>query len=71
LPSDLPAHISQSPAKNSTATPKLRDALKTLEKEIIISALNESAGNISRAASTLGIYRQQLQRKIKILHIAT
>lgn len=71
LPSDLPAHIFRSPARNRTATPKLRDALKAMEKEIIISALNESAGNISRAASILGIYRQQLQRKIKILRIAT
>ena len=71
LPSDLPSHISQSPARSRAVTPKLRDALKALEKEIIISALNESAGNISRAASTLGIYRQQLQRKIKILRIAT
>jgi len=71
LPSDLPSHIFQSTAKSRAVTPKLRDALKALEKEIIISALNESAGNISRAASTLGIYRQQLQRKIKILRIAT
>jgi len=71
LPSDLPSHIFQSAARNRAVTPKLRDALKTLEKEIIISALNESTGNISRAASTLGIYRQQLQRKIKSLRIAT
>jgi DNA-binding NtrC family response regulator len=71
LPSDLPSRIFQSAARSRAVTPKLRDALKTLEKEIIISALNESTGNISRAASTLGIYRQQLQRKIKSLHIAT
>jgi transcriptional regulator with PAS, ATPase and Fis domain len=71
LPSDLPSHISQSPARSRAAATRLRDALRTFEKEMIVSALNESGGNISRAASTLGIYRQQLQRKIKILRIAT
>ncbi|MBS1115507.1 MAG: response regulator HsfA [Nitrospirae bacterium] len=71
LPSDLPVHLSQTPARSRTVTPRLRDALRALEKEIIVSALNEAGGNISRAASSLGVYRQQLQRKIKTLHIAT
>jgi DNA-binding NtrC family response regulator len=71
LPADLPSYISQSPARGRAAATRLRDALRTFEKEMIVSALNESGGNISRAASTLGIYRQQLQRKIKIFRIAT
>ncbi len=71
LPSDLPEYMLQSPSKSRTATPRLRVALATLEREVIMSALNESGGNISRAASALGIYRQQLQRKIKNLNIAT
>jgi DNA-binding NtrC family response regulator len=71
LPSDLPSYLMQSPTRDRTATPRLRDALRALEKEIIISALNDQGGNISRAASTLGVYRQQLQRKIKNLRIAT
>jgi transcriptional regulator of acetoin/glycerol metabolism len=41
------------------------------EKETITAALLESQGNISRAAISLGIYRQQLQRKIKQYNIAT
>lgn len=71
LPSDLPSYILQAPSRSKAATPRLRDALNGFEKEIIVSALNESGGNISRAASSLGIYRQQLQRKIKSLRIAT
>jgi len=71
LPCDLPSYIVQAPSINRAATPRLRDALNGFEKEIIVSALNESGGNISRAASSLGIYRQQLQRKIKSLRIAT
>jgi transcriptional regulator with PAS, ATPase and Fis domain len=71
LPSDLPSYIAQSPARSRTSTPKLKDAIRSLEKDAIQAALVESGGNISRAASALGIYRQQLQRKIKNLKIAT
>jgi DNA-binding NtrC family response regulator len=42
----------------------------TVEKETITAALLEAGGNISRAATILGIYRQQLQRKIKQYKIA-
>jgi len=71
LPSDLPAYLMQSVPVLRTATPKMRDAVLTREREVILSALTESGGNISRAAAALGIYRQQLQRKIKALKIAT
>ena len=71
LPSDLPSYVLSSPSANRNVIPRLREALRGYEKEIIESALGESNGNISRAASTLGIYRQQLQRKIKAFRIAT
>ncbi len=72
LPSDLPPYLLQTaPVKPRAAAQRLRDAMVTTEKETIIAALLESQGNISRAAAALGIYRQQLQRKIKQYHIAT
>lgn len=71
LPSDLPSSLLQSPAQKRHSNPKMRDALEAFERDLIISALNDSGGNISRAALALGIYRQQLQRKIKSLGIAT
>ena len=73
LPSDLPAFLRQSDAPSSQRhrSPRLRDALSSVEKETITAALLESRGNISRAASALGMYRQQLQRKIKQYKIAT
>jgi DNA-binding NtrC family response regulator len=71
LPSDLPSYLKDSISHKQTGTPKLRDAISTVERKTIISALQESGGNISRAAVLLGIYRQQLQRKIKQLRIAT
>jgi DNA-binding NtrC family response regulator len=73
LPSDLPQNLQQVPARSLTkaATPRLRDALSNMERDTIVAALLEQGGNISRAASSLGIYRQQLQRKIKQYKIAT
>jgi DNA-binding NtrC family response regulator len=72
MPTDLPPYIVQAtPAKPKPAAQRLRDALMATEKETITAALLESQGNISRAAVALGIYRQQLQRKIKQYNIAT
>ena len=71
LPSDLPAYLMQSPARSTSSVPGMKRALADYERELIQAALNESGGNISRAAATLGIYRQQLQRKIRSLKIAT
>jgi transcriptional regulator with PAS, ATPase and Fis domain len=72
LPSDLPPYLLlATPAKLKPAAQRLRDAIMATEKETITSALLEANGNISRAATSLGIYRQQLQRKIKQYNIAT
>jgi DNA-binding NtrC family response regulator len=72
LPADLPPYLLQvTPAKPRSTVQRLRDAVVATEKETIVSALREARGNISRAAVALGIYRQQLQRKIKQYKIAT
>jgi DNA-binding NtrC family response regulator len=71
LPSDLPSYLLQTPTQRIVSTPKLRETLTDIEKELIWTALQRSGGNISRAAAELGVYRQQLQRKIKQLKIAT
>ena len=71
LSSDLPSYLVKSSSRKSTYTPKLKAALSDFERELIWLALQESRGNISKAAVSLGIYRQQLQRKIKNLKIAT
>jgi len=67
LPADLPPDLRQAspPIKHRASAQVLKDALLTVEKETITAALLEAGGNISRAATILGIYRQQLQRKIK------
>lgn len=68
-PSDLPSFLQKtSPLKRAS---KLKEALDKTEKELIWLALQESRGNITKAAAILGLHRQQLQRKIKYLKIAT
>jgi DNA-binding NtrC family response regulator len=71
LSSDLPEHLLKSPSQKAAPKLKLREAIVAIEKELIWNALQRSGGNISKAAEDLGIYRQQLQRKIKQLKIAT
>jgi len=72
LPADLPPYLLlAAPTKPRPTAQRLRDAIMATEKETITSALLDANGNISRAATSLGIYRQQLQRKIKQYNIAT
>ncbi|MGE5674578.1 MAG: sigma-54 interaction domain-containing protein [Mycobacterium leprae] len=49
---------------------QLRDALTEAEREAIRAALSECNGNLSRAAVLLGIPRQTLQYRIKILGLS-
>lgn len=65
LPSDFPSYLLQTPSRKVAPRLKLKLALADLEKELIWSALQRSGGNVSKAAAALGIYRQQLQRKLK------
>jgi len=65
LPTDLPPSLLKTSATTSAPAPRLREAMDAYEKDIILAALRESGGNISKAAASLGIYRQQLQRKLK------
>ncbi len=70
LPSDLPSYLFQASTRKKIIKHKLKEALEEYEKELIWSALQGSRGNISKAAESLGIYRQQLQKKIRNLKIA-
>lgn len=64
---DLPIMMKQQAAgyKNSDYQLSLRKNVEELEKKLIDTALNQSAGNIKQAAELLEIPRQTLQYKIK------
>lgn len=47
----------------------LQEAVRSLEKELIVSTLRQCAGNVSRAARRLRLPRQTLQYKLKTLGI--
>lgn len=67
----LPSHVSQGPARSPggrlgvNLSRGLTGAVKQLEKEVILEALEQCSGNISRAARRLQIPRQTLQYKLK------
>lgn len=66
---DLPIMMKQMAAgnENSENHLSLRRNVEELEKQLIDTALNQSAGNIKQAAKLLEIPRQTLQYKIKKL----
>ena len=77
-PQHLPAYLQQAapPAARSPLTLSVngslpvREALRGAEEQMVRSALDNSGGNVSRAARMLGIPRQTLQRKLKSMGIS-
>jgi Fis family transcriptional regulator, factor for inversion stimulation protein len=45
------------------------DALREFDRRFIVEVVEKSAGNLSKAADTLGVHRNTLSRKIKDLKI--
>ena len=50
---------------NASALRTLKEARQGFEKDLILRALEESDGNVSKAALALGIERSHLHRKMK------
>ena len=47
------------------------DALREFDRRFIVEVVEKSAGNLCKAADTLGVHRNTLARKIKDLKIKT
>ncbi|MCX8026538.1 MAG: sigma-54 dependent transcriptional regulator [Thermodesulfovibrionales bacterium] len=67
----LPQYLMNIRRSRMQETNKIRDIISNYERELIWSALQDSQGNITKAAQLLGIHRQELQRKIRKFKIAT
>jgi len=78
---DLPAHL-QRAARGGSATllpeatvqltgapGELRENLAAAEREVVLAALHQSGWNLSRAARLLGLPRQTLQYRVKVLSL--
>jgi sigma-54 dependent transcriptional regulator, acetoin dehydrogenase operon transcriptional activator AcoR len=62
---DLPRRITESKTVISAQSAALADQLGEPEKQILIGALRQHAGNIKRTAETLQISRTTLYAKLK------
>jgi len=74
LPDDLPDAIAEAdtsrPAEaGGSATLRFHDAIKQTKKELILRAVEESAGNYNGAARLLGLHPNYLHRLIKNLQL--
>jgi two-component system, NtrC family, response regulator len=68
-------HGAAEPATRDAPAPRsFRDAkaavVETFEREFLVTALRRHGGNISKAAEEIGMYRQNLQQKMKELGIS-
>jgi two-component system nitrogen regulation response regulator NtrX len=59
----------QSPRRSNVSFSSLQEARAAYERAYILRKLQESQGNVSRAAETLGLERSHLYRKMKSLGI--
>ncbi len=78
---DLPAHLQRAAAALGQTEPdppaiapvrttgELRGALAAAEREAVLTALNQTGWNLSQACRLLGIPRQTLQYRMKILQL--
>src|SRR5207245_2444602 len=63
--SDLPKRVTQAPVVAAPPTAALSDQLGAPEKQILVNALRQHAGNIKRTAEMLDISRTTLYAKLK------
>ncbi len=66
---DLPPEIVAEPRVPDCGVPEGRGSLKDAERTMILRAIAEHHGNLSRVADTLGITRPTLYRKLKVYNI--
>ncbi len=68
-PGSIPKAVSLEQLGDGSASMKdiVRQATVEIEKDLIVKALDETRGNVTRAASLLGISRKGLQNKMKEL----
>ena len=70
LPANLQRKITRrSSFESSLDTAGLPDILAEYEKNLILHALEKNSWNVSKAAEHLNIQRQNLQQRMKKLHI--
>jgi transcriptional regulator with GAF, ATPase, and Fis domain len=68
-PEDLPETVVETGGGSEVAPAKYHEAIRKLKKELILSALDQSAGNVTEAAKLLGVHANYLHRLMKNLDL--
>ena len=66
-PEDLPESLLETAPAADAPTPRFHDALNGLKRRLIVEAVHESGGNITRAAERLDLHPNHLHRLITTL----
>ena len=66
---DLPESIAESAKSEVGAPAKYHDALRNLKKQMILGALEQSAGSVTEAAKLLGVHANYLHRLMSNLEL--
>ncbi|HZC66890.1 MAG TPA: sigma 54-interacting transcriptional regulator [Candidatus Dormibacteraeota bacterium] len=69
LAEDLPETILESGNDEASVSDKYHDAVRNLKKQLIVSALEQSSGNITEAAKQLGVHPNYLHRLMRNLEL--
>jgi len=69
LPEDLPETLLESSPASAAAPAQHHDAVQNLKKQLILTAFEQSGGNITEAAKLLGLNPNYLHRLIRNLDL--
>jgi DNA-binding NtrC family response regulator len=69
LPEDLPESLQENAEGGKEEPAKYHEAIRKLKKQIILSALEQSGGNMTEAAKLLGVHANYLHRLMRNLEL--
>ncbi len=69
LPEDLPETLLDSAPLSSTAPAKYHEAIRSLKKQLILNAFEQSGGSFTEAAKLLGVHPNYLHRLVRNLNL--
>lgn len=65
LAEDLPDIVHESVKASGGSSDRYHDAIRNLKKQLIVSALEQSAGNVTEGAKLLGVHANYLHRLMR------
>jgi DNA-binding NtrC family response regulator len=69
LAEDLPETLLENANSGSSSPANYHEAIRNLKKQLIVGALDQSAGNITEAAKLLGVHANYLHRLMRNLEL--